>query len=245
MKTIYLKSVDSTNTYIKNLPEKERVDGLIVVADRQTAGRGRMGRTFKSDGKGIYMSFVIKTDCAVSEALVLTSSVAVSVCRAIEKFCGINAGVKWVNDIVYGGRKLCGILTEAVNVSGDKAECFIIGIGVNVNEESFTDDLKDKAVSLKMILNRSVDKEKLLLILKEELNEMKVSCFNEKENFYKEYVKRSVMFGKKVVLSGDDRPAEVIGIDRNYVLVIKYSDGEIKKINSGDISVDGIYGIGL
>ncbi len=245
MKTICLKSVDSTNTYIKNLPVKERVDGLIVVADKQTAGRGRMGKTFKSDGKGIYMSFVIKTDCAVSEAVVLTSFAAVSVCRAIEKVCGINAGIKWVNDIVYGGRKLCGILTEAVNVSGDKAECFIIGIGVNVNEEKFTDDLKDKAVSLKMILNRNVDKEKLLLALKEELNEMKVSCFNDKENFYNEYIKRSVMFGKTVVLNCDDIPAEVIGIDKNYALAVKYGNGEIKKVNSGDISVDGIYGLGL
>ena len=96
-----------------------------------------------------------------------------------------------------------------------------------------------------MILNRNVDKEKLLLALKEELNEMKVSCFNDKENFYSEYIKRSVMFGKTVVLNCDDRPAEVIGIDKNYALAVKYGNGEIKKVNSGDISVDGIYGSGL
>lgn len=244
-KIIRLSSVDSTNTYIKNLPESERVDGLVVVADKQTAGRGRLGRSFKSDGQGVYMSTVFKLDCAASETLALTSSVAVAVCRAIEKACGINVGIKWVNDIVYGGRKLCGILSEAVNVSGERAECYVIGIGVNVNEEQFQDGLKDKAVSLKMILKRDVDKEKLLSALMGELEAIETSFLKDKESLYDEYIKRSVMLDKTVILSGDDRRAAVVGTDKDYALIIKYDDGEITKVISGDISVDGIYGIDL
>ena len=244
-KIIRLSSVDSTNTFIKNLPERERVDGLVVVADKQTAGRGRLGRSFKSDGQGIYMSTVFKLDCKMDEALALTSSVAVAVCRAIEKSCGINVGIKWVNDIVYGSRKLCGILTEAVNVSGERAECYVIGIGINVNEECFTDDLEDKAVSLKMILNREVDKEELLSALSDELEAIETSFIEDKESLYDEYIKRSVMRDKTVTLSGDKRRATVVGLDKDYALIVKYADGEITKVISGDISVDGIYGMDL
>ena len=247
-KIIRFNVVDSTNTYIKNLPSSERVDGLTVVADKQTNGRGRLGRSFTSDGKGIYMSYVIKPDCTPQESLIITSSVAVAVARAIEKTCNVSVGIKWVNDIVYGGQKLAGILTEAVNVSGDKAECYVIGIGINVNEaeDDFGAELKDKAISLKTILNRDFDKEELLSALIEELDYMKTSFLSERDEYYDEYVKHSVMLDKNVVLIGEENTsAKVIGIDENYALKVELTGGEITKVISGDISVDGIYGIVL
>ena len=248
-KIIRLKSVDSTNTYIKNLPISERVDGLVVVADKQTKGRGRLGRSFMSDGKGLYVSYVVKPDCSIKDSLIITSTVAVAVARAIEKVSHISVGIKWVNDIVYGGRKLAGVLTEAVNVSGDKAECYVIGIGINVNEteDDFGAELKDKAISLKTILKRDFDKEELLSALIEELDEMEATFLSKRDMYYGEYVQRSVMFDRNVVLSdtAKRRSGKVVGIDRDYALKVESDNGEITKVISGDISVDGIYGIDL
>ena len=110
----YFEELDSTNRYLKELAAKDARPGTVIIANRQSAGRGRLGRKFFSPGeKGIYMSILLRPDIPLERAVLITSMAAVAVARAIERVSGIEAKIKWVNDIFLKGKKVCGILTEA------------------------------------------------------------------------------------------------------------------------------------
>ena len=144
-----IDSVDSTNKSLRELADSGARDGTVLLANCQTAGRGRLGRAFVSPrDKGIYLSLLLRPRLAPRDTTALTAWTAVAARRAIKKVCGLDTGIKWVNDIVHNGRKLCGILTE-MSVEGETGaiNCIIVGIGINVNEtaEDFPDELRDKA----------------------------------------------------------------------------------------------------
>ena len=130
-----LKEVDSTNTYLKNAAEKGEKDGSVIIAETQTAGRGRIGRNFYSDKGGLYMSILIRPDMPTERSLFITTGTAVAVSKAIEKTSGKSVGIKWVNDIFIGGKKVCGILTEGTsNFETGQLQYAVVGIGINVTE---------------------------------------------------------------------------------------------------------------
>ena len=130
--------IDSTNSYLKAEAMRGAPDGLCAIADRQTAGRGRAGRPFRSDaGQGVYLSMLLRPNCAPTAAMTMTAHVAVAVCRALEA-CGVQPGIKWTNDLVLGTKKLCGILTElTVEAETGTVDSIVAGIGVIQSIKTF------------------------------------------------------------------------------------------------------------
>ena len=130
-KVIVLDEVDSTNNYAKKLAAQGALHGTVVAAERQTGGKGRLGRSFSSPkGTGLYMSVIIRPECSVETASLITSAVSVAAAEAVEELCGGRVDIKWVNDLLAGGRKLCGILAEGVLREG-RVQSVILGIGIN------------------------------------------------------------------------------------------------------------------
>ena len=158
--------IDSTNLEAKRQIKQGAKCPFVVVADAQTAGKGRMGRQFYSPDKtGLYMSFVYEPETDFKDSVTVTSAAAVAVVRAIEELTDLSPKIKWVNDIYIDDKKVSGILTEAV--TGDKT-LIIVGIGVNITTDKFPNEIKNTATSL----NQAVDKSNLLLSIVKHLLEL-------------------------------------------------------------------------
>ena len=153
--------LDSTNNRLKVLASQGAPHGTVLIADRQTGGRGRMGRSFLSPpGVGIYMSILLRPECAPQELMHLTCAVAAAMCRAVECAAGLRSGIKWTNDLVWGKQKFAGILTEmGLNAAGG-VDWAIVGIGVNCCQkaEDFPPEIRDRACSLAMAAGREIDR---------------------------------------------------------------------------------------
>lgn len=234
--------IDSTNNVAKE--SHVGLKPLLVIADRQTAGRGRLGRSFASPaGSGIYMTLALRPTFDLDKSLYVTMAVAVAVCRAIEKVSGIKGQIKWVNDIFYQQKKVCGILTEAQsNFETNTIDTLIIGIGVNCFPGSFPEDLKDIAGCLaeypaafsRAELAAEITNETLDIL--KDLNSM---------TFLGEYRSKCFILGKNIYIHPhlDNRSirARAIDIDPGGGLVVKYMEG--KKINqmetltTGEVSI--------
>ena len=168
------ETLDSTNTYLKKLAAEGASEGTVVIANAQTAGRGRMGRSFASaQGLGVYMSLLLRPDCAASCAQSLTANTAAAVCMAIETVSGVKPEIKWVNDLYLKGKKICGILCESA-VSGDKLDYAVIGIGLNVitRPEDFPEERRHTAGSIYSQTGLIIERGKLISAILTELDGM-------------------------------------------------------------------------
>ena len=234
------KTIVSTNTIARQLAEKGAKEKTVVIASEQTQGRGRMGRSFYSpDGSGIYMSVVLRPNIAVSDAILVTTCAAVSVCKAIERVSGKKAEIKWVNDIYLGGKKACGILTEAaINVENAKPEYVVLGIGINLfeGENGFPEEIKDIATA---VFSSQDEAEKH----KNELVSHILNYFFEyyqnltDKDFFDEYKDRMFLIGKPIkVLAQPQYDAVVCGIDEQFCLKVCTESGEERVLNSGEVS---------
>ena len=150
---IYLyDKLESSNRTAKTLALEGAPHGTMVLTSQQTAGRGRLGRRFESPaGKGIYLSLVLRPGLPMTEAQAVTVSAAVAVCRAVKRLCGLDLGIKWVNDLYYNGKKVCGILTEAgADIESGQLEWLVVGIGLNLTSrpEDWPEELRPIAGSL-------------------------------------------------------------------------------------------------
>ena len=164
-------AVDSTNTQCRRLAA-EGVVNAVVTADCQTAGRGRMGRSFQSPpGLGLYLSVLWRTGLRTDTLPMVTPLAAVAVCRAIEEVCGLHCGIKWPNDLLLGGKKVCGILTESAFRPDGTPDWVIVGIGVNVSQTAadFSPDVAAIATSLRMELKGDVSRDALAQALTAQL----------------------------------------------------------------------------
>ena len=162
--------LDSTNQYLKELAKEGAKAGTVIIANKQSAGRGRLGRSFFSpEGTGIYMSILLRPEMELQKSVRITSMAAVAVARAIERVSGIEAKIKWVNDIFLNGKKVCGILTESgINAITGTLEYAVLGIGINVGTIQFPEELKDIATSICNECNHTVTRTELIIeILKE------------------------------------------------------------------------------
>lgn len=248
-KILYFDSIDSTNLYAKKAAETDFHDGTVVVADEQTAGKGRLGRHWvSSKGKGVWMTIMLKPDIDPSDAAKTTLLAACAVCRAVEKCCGLAATIKWPNDVVYGGRKLCGILTE-MSAEGEQIRFLIIGIGINANfnTDDFPEDLADVATSIKRELGMDIPRK---MLAAEVINEFEaayrvfISQNGNIRPFIEEYKKRSAVIGKdvRVIYKKEEVIGKAVDITEEGQLVILMQDGSRREILSGEVSVRGIYG---
>lgn len=230
-KIIKLKSVTSTNDILKeNYAEYE--NGTVLVAEEQTAGKGRMGRSFFSPPTGLYFSILLKDTEINTTALTIIAAVAVM--RGIYDTFGIETQVKWVNDIILDGKKICGILTEGA-FSGSKLSYAVVGIGINISTENFPKEITEIAGSL----NQKNEKKDLLLenILENFGKEIENS---HNKNYLEYYKKNCLTLNKKVRLISQNNAEEnafAFDLGDNAELLVKTESGEIKKIFFGEAKV--------
>lgn len=236
-------TVTSTNTVLKELARKGEKSGYVLVAQHQTAGKGRLGRKFYSpDDTGIYMSVLLRPKMNIQDSLFITTSAAVAVSRAIEKVSlgKVHPKIKWVNDIFVDNKKVCGILTEAsVDFESGGLEYAVLGIGVNIfpPESDFPDEIKDIAASVFSDKTEKNMRNRLAAEILRELEKLPENYTS--REIIDEYRNRSMLLGKKVfAMSGDEKkPCTVLDIDDRARLVVRFENGEEKALSSGEVSI--------
>lgn len=243
-----LDEVDSTNTVCRRLASEGAPDGTVVMADCQTAGRGRRGRSFSSPGgMGLYLSILWRPDCPPQSLLPLTALIAVAVCRAVERTGGVSPDIKWPNDLVLCGRKLGGILTE-LSLEGETGhvDCVIAGIGLNCRQrvEDFPPELSDMAISLDMALPVRVRRGALAAALMEELDVLRHEVLGDPGRWLADYRARCLTVGRRVQILRDGQriEADAVAVDDRCGLVIRRDDGTEETLRAGEVSVRGLYG---
>ena len=223
--------VTSTNDVAKEWAKDGAVSGSTVVANSQTKGRGRRGRSFFSPSdSGVYFSVILRPVCSGETSVLLTTATAVAVAQTIEELTGKTADVKWLNDVYVGGKKCGGILTEAVFSGDGKLDSVIVGVGVNVTTVSFPDEFAVRAGSI-----GEVDKNKLVASVVDKLIAFSKNLTNEHMD---EYRRRCFVLGKKVTVSYGENlyDAKVKGVTDDGRLVVETNDGE-KILYSEEVSL--------
>ena len=231
---VFLEETDSTNRVAKELARDGAPHGTAVIAARQTAGRGRRGRSFFSPEGGIYLSVILRLPLMPGQRGLITPMAAVAVCESIETLCGVTCGVKWVNDVLLGGKKLCGILAEGAG------EAVILGAGINYRrpEEGFPPELRDIACALYPPEGGRVSEERLtagiVSALVRESEKLPDPAFLER------YRAKSVLLSEEITVyptGGEPYAAKAVRIDGAGRLVVRKEDGSLAALDSGEVSV--------
>ncbi len=226
----------STNTDIKNAARAGAPNNTVRVADCQTEGRGRMGREFYSPAdSGIYLSYLYKGGFETDTILRMTTAASVVACRAIERVTGTEPKIKWVNDLYLNGRKISGILAESITDPKSGRICgVVVGIGVNCTNDSFPMSISEVAGAISQG-GRVPRNELAAEMIKEFENVKKIAADG---SYIDEYKRRSMVIGREIRIIGTKtEDASAIDIDKNGGLVVKYNDGRIKTLSSGEISI--------
>lgn len=233
----------STNDDLKQLAKQGAPAGTVMIAERQTGGRGRLGRRFSSPEGGLYLSMLLRPEAKPCELLHLTALAAVCCCDAIEAVCGIRPGIKWTNDLVIGKKKLGGILTElSLNPQTGNADFAIIGLGINCKE--IPPEVAALATSLEKETGKPVLLEALAAAVITALFKMQQTMFYEKREWLDRYRADCITLGKDVcIVCGESvRHARAEGIGENGELIVTYEDGNTGTVDAGEVSVRGMYG---
>ena len=242
----FLEEIDSTNNEVRRVAEQGAPEGTLVVAENQTAGKGRRGRRWDSPkGSGIWYSFLLRPEFAPEHASMLTLLAAMAVQNSVKEVTGLDGLIKWPNDIVVNGKKVCGILTE-MSTEEDAIRYVVVGIGINANTTDFPEEIRATATSLALELGHPVCRAAVI---------NGVMCaFEEYYGRYRETLDMSLLKDLynqklvnaerevKVLAPGGDYTGISHGINDAGELIVELPDGSIREINSGEVSVRGIYG---
>ncbi|MDD6847329.1 MAG: biotin--[acetyl-CoA-carboxylase] ligase [Oscillospiraceae bacterium] len=239
-----LDSVTSTNDYLKKLGAKGEEHGTIIVAREQTAGKGRLGRVWQTKkDDGIAFSVILRPELSPVEVSSITPLSGLAVCKAINDFCMLDSKIKWPNDVIVGKKKLVGILTE-MSAEFDKVEYIVIGIGINVEHTVFPAEIAHKATSILLETGRHIDKNKFLVSV---ITNLEKILF---ENNYrltgavlKDYTDHCATIGRQVTFTRGSRniTGMAVSISNSGELEVMLSNGTIVTVNSGEVTVQGIY----
>ncbi|AHF79760.1 biotin--[acetyl-CoA-carboxylase] ligase [Thermococcus paralvinellae] len=235
-KIIYLQEVDSTNEFAKGIAPQEE-EGTVIVADIQTKGKGRKLRVWSSPKGGLWMSIILKPNVHPKHLTKLVFISALAVVETLAEF-GIESKIKWPNDVLVGGKKICGILSEG-KYSENRVEYVILGLGINVNNE-LPKELKDTATSIREVLGFEVP---LIDVFKKLIGKLDKEYLQYLKGNYEEILGRwkmySAIIGKRVRIITDD--GEIAGvaidIDENGALILKQNNGVLERIYYGDVSL--------
>lgn len=242
----YYEQLGSTNTTLSELATEGAEHGTVVVAGCQTEGKGRRGRLWESPAEdNIYMSILLRPDFATEKAPMVTLVMAYSVAKVLQENEFVNVQIKWPNDLVLSGKKVCGILTE-MYLQGTAIDYIVVGVGVNVNTSSFPQELVDKATSLFLECGNLLHKEQLIVDIVETFMEMY-------DGFAKEGSLKFLQDAYNAILVNKDREVRILepeneytayahGINGNGELVVQLEDGTEKNVYAGEVSVRGMYG---
>lgn len=241
---IVLDSVNSTNDYLKKLGNEGCENGTVVAAREQTRGKGRLGRTWQSKkDDGIAFSVLLRPNVAPSEVSAITPLAGLAVCKAIREYTKLDCVIKWPNDIIVGRKKLVGILTE-MSAEFDAVEYVITGIGINVDHTSFPEEIAFKATSLLLETGRHIDKNEFLACVLEHLeNEFVKNNLELTPTALSEYTDLCATVGRSVTFQRGTRRISgmAVGVSEHGELKVMMSDGTICLVNSGEVTVQGIY----
>lgn len=265
----YRDNVDSTNLWAKELAEAGAAEGTLLVADRQSDGRGRRGRSWSSPaGESIYMSLILRPEILPEQASMLTLVMGLSVVQACRQLYGLDAWIKWPNDMVIGGKKVCGILTE-MSVSAEEIQYVVVGIGINVNGRCFEPEIADTASSLFLEClekgqipqpettaltvpkifpkeTEGLDRNRILAAVMESFAENYKKFLEGRDLRYlqSDYNQMLINVGKEVRVlepSGEYRGISS-GINEKGELLVTKEDGTCTPVYAGEVSVRGVYG---
>ena len=240
----FFETITSTNDVLKQLANQGAPEGTVLVADCQTCGRGRLGRTFLSPSQvGIYLSVLLRPNCKPSELMHLTCASATATCTAIQEAAGFRPGIKWTNDIVYENRKLSGTLTE-LSIQPDGSTAYaIIGTGINCNQMDFPPEIRDIAGSLKMATGRQINRALVAAKLIYTLYDTNRRLLTGKSEIIASYRRDCVTLGRKISVIQKDRVRHgtALDVDEAGALLVRFDDGSVETVNSGEVSVRGMY----
>ena len=243
----WYKTVPSTNSQAKDMAAKGAPQGTVVLADSQSAGRGRLGRSFCSPaGSGIYMSVILRPSCPPEALMHLTCAVGCAVCDAVEEALGVRPGLKWINDLVVGGKKLGGILTElSIDPKTGLVDYAVVGIGINCNQspEEFPADLRQIACSAAMVIGAAVDRAKLAAAMIGSLERMSRNL-GSPAAIMAQYRRDCITIGREItVIRGEERRnGTALSILGDGSLLVQFDNGHTAAVNSGEVSVRGLMG---
>lgn len=236
-----LSETDSTNRVLREMAEAGAPEGTLVLAETQTAGRGRLGRRFVSPpGSGIYMSLLLRPALPAADALLITTAAAVAAATAIERATGKETRIKWVNDVYQNGKKVCGILTEGA-VCTDRAafRYAILGVGINVYppQGGFPAEIREIAGTL---FEKAPPADPRPAIVTDFLTAFAAEYPDlTAKRYYAEYARRSMLDGQTVTVHRGEtaREATVLGVDTDFCLRVRFADGREAALDSGEVSV--------
>lgn len=241
----FYEEIDSTNTQAKRLAEEDAPSGTLIVSDCQLKGKGRRGRVWTSPkGEAIYMTILLRPQIRPDRASMVTLVMGLSVVQAIRNVLGLETSIKWPNDVVLNRKKLVGTLTE-MSAQMDYIEYMVIGTGINANMTEFSEELKDKATSLRMEMGRSVNRASLIA--------ESMKCFEKNyEIFEKNQDLSGLIEDYQAVLANLNQPVRVLepgheysgiarGINEKGELLVEREDGTVTAVYSGEVSVRGLY----
>lgn len=241
---VYLEKTTSTNDIAKKLGDEGASEGTVVIAEEQSKGRGRMGRKWATHrGEAIAMTLLLRPEIHVKDAPSITPILALSTVQGIMEAYKIECGIKWPNDVVLNRKKLSGILTE-MKAAGNMVGNIVVGIGLNINQEEFEEEIQDIAISLKKFSGIDYDRRKIISAILNRFEdnydmfkEHGISCFRE------DLKKYSVLIGERVKISliEDEFEGEAVDISDDGSLLVKKDDGEIRNVISGEVTLNGYY----
>ncbi len=244
---VYLTETDSTNIQAKVLAEQGYNHGTLVVADMQKSGRGRRGRAWESPaGSGIFMTLLLKPKFSPQKAPMLTLLMAYALAKCIREVEGLEACIKWPNDIVVGNKKVCGILTE-MSTEIDYINYVVVGVGINANTEHFPEELRAVATSLKLqkdgvqilrarLIGRVIKEFEDLYEKFEQVQDLSIIM----EQYNEMLINKDKCV--RVLEPGNEYEAFALGIDEHGELLVRREDERVEKVYAGEVSVRGIYG---
>jgi BirA family biotin operon repressor/biotin-[acetyl-CoA-carboxylase] ligase len=237
---IYYPRIDSTNRAARALALQGKAHGWVVLADKQSAGRGRLDRIWESQaGEDILASIIVYPQLPAADSFRLTMIASIAVVLAVERVCGVACGIKWPNDIFLNGKKLCGILSEG-QCGSDRMQFMVIGIGLNVNSSmSDRKELAGSAISLRDATGQQHDRNALTIAILENFNRLYATADNEGEQIRSLWEKHAMMLGRKVSVHSDDAVLNGIacGIMPDGRLIVRESSGREHLIVCGDMSL--------
>ena len=244
------ETVDSTNNVLKDMASKGVPSGTVVISDHQSGGKGRRGRSFSSpSGVGIYLSYLLKPDSGFDKISDLTSWTAVAVADAIKNAYGLDSQIKWVNDLLMNRKKICGILTE-VTVEGESGliDTCIIGIGINVNESGFPEEISQIATSISIENGgKTFIRSTLAAEIIKSMDKL-ASGWPDDSYYLNRYRELNITTGSRITAfpqmaeNGQGRTGTAVEINDDFSLKVRFDDGSVSDLRSGEVSVRGLYG---
>ena len=242
----YYEQLDSTNTKVSELALEGAEHGTVVVAGCETAGKGRRGRTWESPSEdNIYMSILLRPEFEADRAPMITLVMAYSVAKVLQENGFADVQIKWPNDLVLSGKKVCGILTE-MHLQGTTIDSIVVGVGVNVNTTSFLEELVDKATSLFLECGKLLDKEQLIVDIVETFTEMYDRFAEAGDLEFLQDAYNAILVNKNrevcILEPENEYTAYAYGINPNGELVVRLEDGTERNVYAGEVSVRGLYG---